>query len=189
VTAEPCGCTQDAVIALIERFMRHVAAVAPNHLRSTLVTIVEANLSHIDANYIARTIGRSFGAAGHRGAVAHMRHNPEITGIRIDEDIKAQMARNTEVAMRDDLVRLDQRFASCTTGVSTKRDIDDLFEELAGYRRVVKVTRDPVTGMRKTVVKMSGKVGSGNDDKAIAFQMAAYWPSEFLSNVKYREHW
>jgi hypothetical protein len=187
VAAEPIEARQEALIEYIERFVDKVVDVAPNHRDDTVVTAVEANLSFIDANQIARVVGLRFEQRRHRGRVVHMFHNERIVGVMTTHEVKEQMARNTERMLRDGLIYFDSRFSSVSPGKTAAVVMEELISELDRYRRVNKVSIDKSTMVRKITFQLTGKVDNGNDDMAIVFQMLAYWHIVYFRDPKYTE--
>jgi hypothetical protein len=164
-------------------------ATVPNHRIDTVVTIVEANLSLIDANTIAQTVGAAFQRFGHRGPIVHMHHSDSITGVMTTHDVKEQMMRNLERMLFDNQVCFDSRFSSATPGKTSSAVLNMLLDEMASFRRVPKESVDPKTNVRRITSQLTGKVDGGNDDMIMVLMMLAYWPRVFKQDARYSMHW
>ena len=169
------SCTAKTPAAQDQILIQHLLKLRtiPGLEEATIVFVPESNLA-FEGTRITAEVQR----AGIQN-VCVMNEDENRAGVRSTASTKKMMAFVTGRALSDRRVRFHEQFL-CVNEATTAGDLKKMIiDELRSYQRVLKQPSDHRFGTVKEAY--TGKIGSGCDDHAIAFQINYAMQNVFFS--------
>lgn len=139
----------------------------PQFAEAFIFVYIEANMSWLSADMVARILMQF-----DRVVVAQKDPSPQNRfGVWTGPSEKENYASGLQRVLVDDLLC----FADVMIGANQEKDVKELMDQLAVYRKEIKAPTDLMHGSHK--IAYGAKSHGRKDDLALALQICLYWMS------------